>query len=117
MRLIYAFLPVLFLVGCQQSQPTMPMQPPISPEQQQCVDNCLTRQNNCVKTYDRLYEQCVVQKKQQAEQAYQRYVKAQTQAHKKVEQQPAAFLDLASCRQQLDCVADYERCYNRCDLV
>lgn len=116
MRLICLFLPVLVLVGCQQSKPTMPMQPPISPEQRQCVDSCLSFQNNCVKTYDRIYEQCVMQKKQQAEQAYQAYVKTQTQAQGKVEKQPAAFLDLASCQQQLDCAADYERCYNRCGI-
>lgn len=116
MRFVYLILAMFVLAGCQPNKPTMPVQPPISPEQQQCVERCLTLQDRCVKTYDRLYEQCVMQKKQQAEQAYQAYVKTQTQAQGKVEKQPAAFLDLASCQQQLDCAADYERCYNRCDI-
>ncbi len=116
MKKLYALLAVSFisiLAGCEPKNPTSP-QLPASPEQQQCVQNCLTVQDRCVKKYYQIYEQCTFQKKEQAKLDYQAYLKQQANKQEEAEKQQADFLNLSSCEQQLNCSTGYDKCYNRC---
>ncbi len=112
---IGASLSLILLNGCDTQRPPLP-QLPASLEQQQCLQTCLDLQDHCVKQYEALYQQCVVQKNQQAKLDYQAYLKRQTETQQKTEKKQSDFLDLASCKQQLDCPRIYEKCYDNCDL-